>query len=203
MKFTFLAAELQEVSNSLVVNTEFCTTFVGRRMEPYFKQERGQEQRASLNEKWHPSRLVGSVSKRSTFFCNRAYRITVVVLDWQVNQLDVHQHGRTWRGPTAVVCGVTAHWIHCARPILYWECLPPIVKTVKNNLYVAVFYTDSCFYEKSTFILYLYRNDYISGLVHNVGVVTFITVRVLNNLLAPKRPPMVSESAVYVELILW
>jgi len=33
-----------------------------------------------------------------------------------------------------------------------------------------------------------------------VGTVTLITLNVLNNLLAPKWPPMVSESAVYPEL---
>jgi len=33
-----------------------------------------------------------------------------------------------------------------------------------------------------------------------VGIVTLITVHVLNNLLAQKRPPMVSQSAVYAEL---
>jgi len=33
-----------------------------------------------------------------------------------------------------------------------------------------------------------------------VGTVTLITVHVLNNLLAQKLPPMVSQSAVYAEL---
>jgi hypothetical protein len=38
----------------------------------------------------------------------------------------------------------------------------------RNFLYVAVFYKDSCLYEKSTFILHLYRN--ISGLVYNINI---------------------------------
>jgi len=48
---------------------------------------------------------------------------------------------------------------------------PPILETKEQYfLYIAVFYTDSCFYEKSTLIIHLYRNDHISGLAYNLNI---------------------------------
>jgi hypothetical protein len=53
---------------------------------------------------------------------------------------------------------------------------PPIVETKDQNfLYVAAFYTDNCFYEKSTIILHLYRNYYIPGLVHNLNTRQYVS----------------------------
>jgi hypothetical protein len=43
----------------------------------------------------------------------------------------------------------------------------------KNFLYNAVFYEDSTFYVKSTFILHLYRN--ISGLVYNLNIRQYVS----------------------------
>jgi hypothetical protein len=49
-----------------------------------------------------------------------------------------------------------------------------IVQTMDRNfLYVAVFYKDSCFYEKSTFILHLYSN--ISGLIYNINIRQYVS----------------------------
>jgi hypothetical protein len=47
--------------------------------------------RANLNKR-HPPSIVGSVGKRTTF-CNRAYRITNVRLDWRVHDAGVGQRG--------------------------------------------------------------------------------------------------------------
>jgi hypothetical protein len=46
-------------------------------------------------------------------------------------------------------------------------------------LYVATFYTDKCFYEKSTFILHLQSNDYISGLVYSLNIRQYVSIIVL------------------------
>jgi len=43
----------------------------------------------------------------------------------------------------------------------------------RNFLYVVVFNKDSCFYEKSTFILHLYMN--ISGFVYNINIRQYVS----------------------------
>jgi len=43
----------------------------------------------------------------------------------------------------------------------------------RNFLYAAVFYKDSSFYEKFTFILHLYRN--ISGFVYNINIRQYVS----------------------------
>ena len=46
----------------------------------------------------------------------------------------------------------------------------------QNSLYIAVFYTDNYFYEKSTFILHFHSNDYISSLVHSLNIRQYVIV---------------------------
>jgi hypothetical protein len=43
----------------------------------------------------------------------------------------------------------------------------------QDFLYIVVFYNNSSFYEKSTFILYLYTN--ISGLVYNLNIWQYVS----------------------------
>jgi len=45
----------------------------------------------------------------------------------------------------------------------------------QNFLYVVVFYTDSCSYDKSIFILLLNRNYCNPGLVHNFNVRQYVS----------------------------
>jgi len=40
----------------------------------------------------------------------------------------------------------------------------------QNSLYVVVYYTHNCYYEKSTFILHLHSSDYISRLVYSLNL---------------------------------
>ena len=54
--------------------------------------------------------------------------------------------------------------------------VPPIVEIIDQNfLYVEVYHTDNCFYEKSTFILHLSTNDYIRGLVYNLNTGQYVS----------------------------
>ena len=43
----------------------------------------------------------------------------------------------------------------------------------QNFLYGVVFYKDSCFYEKFTFILHLYSNS--SGFVYNINIRQYVS----------------------------
>jgi len=52
----------------------------------------------------------------------------------------------------------------------------------ENSLYVVVFYTVNCFYEKSTLILHLHSYDYISRLVYSLNIRQYVSIIVLNGM---------------------
>ena len=57
-----------------------------------------------------------------------------------------------------------------------------LITTDQNSLYVAMFYTNNCFYEKSTFILHSHSNDYISRLVYSLNIREYTAIIVLKRM---------------------
>ena len=51
-----------------------------------------------------------------------------------------------------------------------------------NSLYLAMFHTDICYYEKSTLILHLHIVDYFSRLVYSLNIRPCGSIRVLNGM---------------------
>jgi hypothetical protein len=54
----------------------------------------------------------------------------------------------------------------------------------QNSCYAAVFYRDSCSYEKSKFILHLHRN-YISRPVYSLNIRQYVSITVLKRMRSP------------------
>ena len=68
-----------------------------------------------------------------------------------------------------------SHSFYMTKPFAFLSFII-LITMDQNSLYIAVFYTDNCFSKKSTFILHLHSNDYISTLVYSLNIRQYVIV---------------------------